>query len=124
MKDMYFLGVIVKCDILQEVDNFGGDLRYDVLFERTDEGMTDIDQIEGRSQVVQELLRDNELLRGTDLRVIGRDYGKGQTWHCVSALGCDAEENGPLLGEYDPIRIAEPLVTCIMRKLYEEGWVK
>ena len=42
------------------------------------------------------------------------------SWHCVSATGCAGE--GQLEGDYDPIRVEEPLIECIKAKIKKNKW--
>lgn len=119
MEEMYFVGVIIKSDLLEEM----GRRDYGILFDRRTDGMTDINQMMGRSRMAVDMIKEFKLFGDKDVDAIGSEYGKDRTWHCISALGCDAQIHGELLGEYAPIRVAEPLITCIVRRLADNGWI-
>lgn len=119
MEEMYFVGVIIKSDLLEEM----GHRDYGILFDRRTDGMTDINQMMGRSRMAVDMIKEFKLFGDKDVDEIGSEYGKDRTWHCISALGCDAQTHGELLGEYAPIRVAEPLITCIVRRLADNGWI-
>ena len=70
------------------------------------------------------MIEDLQLFKGKNLKDFRRDYGKGVSWHCISALGCDAEMADNLLGEYAPIRVEEPLMTCILNRIRDNGWMR
>lgn len=135
MKTMYFLGVIIKCDLIEDAPEVRKSGEYDVLFDRRTQGdMVDIGQMTARSDLVREMIDKLKLLGEKKLVDFQRDYGEldedeketgrnAVSWHCVSALGCDAEKGEKLLGEYAPIRVAEPLVTCIVKRIADNGWI-
>lgn len=54
------------------------------------------------------------------------DYYGSASYHCVSSTGCGnmtiAGQNDKLAGEYNPIRVQEPLLECIKAKLRSNGW--
>lgn len=129
---MHFLGVLIKSDLLRDADAIRNTKKYEVLFDpESPDDMTDLDQIMGRSMLVEEMIREFRLLGNTKLQDFEVAYGAAGSkvrgaanrdsvsWHAVSALGCDAELAGRVLGDYQPIRHAEPLMTCILKFLDE-----
>ena len=126
MKNMYFMGVLIKCDLLENVNTIKNNDRYKVLLDRKNpEKEININQMIGRSDLVRSMFEGLELL-GEDASVedFEEDYGDGKSfWHCISALGCDAVPAGPLKGKYAPIRIADPILTCIVRRIADNKWL-
>lgn len=43
-------------------------------------------------------------------------------WYFMSAIGCDAEKHGKMYGKYDPICVENPLVSCIIKRIRDNGW--
>ena len=125
LQQMHFLGILVKSDLLKQTEaikNANG--KYDTLFDaNNNNGMLDISAIFNRSGMVEEMIEDFRLFGDYDLDKIQTNFGE-VSWHCISALGCDAELGGSLLGTYNPIRVAEPIALCILRLLQEKGWLK
>jgi len=77
------------------------------------------------SDTITDMIKEYRLLGNlSDAEVdeIGEEY-KGLSWHCISALGCDAELHGALKGAYDPIRVEEPLIRCIVDRIADNGWI-
>lgn len=137
MKEMYFLGVIIKCDLLEQVEEIKKNHDYDALFERgTPEDLLDLNNMTARSGLIKQMIQERQLLGNRDLESFQAHYGElmedgvtptgrnAVSWHCVSALGCDAEMGGKLLGKYRPIRVAEPLVTCILKRIADNKWLE
>lgn len=142
LEKMYFAGIIIKSDLLETSDEIRAREKYDVLFDRQSvNDMLDTDSMEMRSRLVQEMIREFRLFEPVDIDDFKRDFGeideKGQptgrqavSWHCISALGCDADTSevhgcgGRLQGEYAPIRVAEPLLTCILKRIADNGWIE
>ena len=116
-----FLGVITKSDLIEEKEKKG---IFSPVFDRNSNGdMTDINSMTARNEMVQELMRKYHMLDDNTYYNYGLKYGRGSSWHCISALGCDALDDGTLTGEYEPIRTAEPVILCIMRRISENGWI-
>ena len=69
------------------------------------------------------MLLNYGMLSHEDIDMFCRDYGKGVSRHCVSATGCDAVENDHLLGKYNPINIGDPVISCIVSRMKELGWL-
>ena len=126
MQDMYFIATLIKCDLLENVTDIAGNNKYNVLLRReAPDRVLNINQMIGRSDTVREMFEELDLFGGR-YRVEDMEgyYGDGKSfWHCVSALGCDAETAGPLKGNYAPIRVADPLLTCIVRRVADNGWL-
>lgn len=135
MRKMYFLGVIVKSDLLENAEEIKKSGEYDTLFDRNSkDDMLDINQMTARSDQVEEMINVFNLFGDKNLDDFRVDYGetsevgggtgrKAVSWHCISALGCDALLADRLLGKYSPIRVAEPLVTCIIKRIADNGWL-
>lgn len=136
LKEMYFLGVIIKSDLLEDIEEIRSRGEYDLLFDRDiSDDMLDLNSMEIRSELVQEMIHELRLFGNEDIDKFKEDFGeidangnltgkKAVSWHCISAQGCGATENGTLAGEYAPIRVAEPMVTCIVKFLIDKGWIK
>ncbi len=133
LKDMQFIGVVTKIDLIEEREQNG---RFAALFDRYhDYDMADIDIMTARNELARELIAKYRILQNPrDFGYIGDnglagntgfgiEYGKGVSWHCVSSLGCDVLSDGTLTGEYRPIRVAEPIVKCLLRRIAENGWL-
>lgn len=130
--DMFFLGVIIKSDLLERAEAVLQHREYEVLFNRDYlSDLLDLDQISSRSVLVEEMIDTLQLFGHRNIPNFRLDYGdideagertgrESVSWHCVSALGCSTTGvAGYLLGDYDPIRVAEPLLTCILKFLAE-----
>lgn len=128
--DMLFLGVIIKSDLLERAEAVLQHREYEVLFNRDYlSDLLDLDQISSRSALVEEMIDTLQLFGHRNIPDFRLDYGdideagertgrESVSWHCVSALGCSTTGvAGYLLGDYDPIRVAEPLLTCILKFL-------
>lgn len=79
-----------------------------------------------RSKKVEDLIKQFDLFGAKKIQDFETDFSSDRvSWHCISALGCatDKPENGHLLGDYAPIRVAEPLITCILKRIAENGWI-
>lgn len=129
MKRMLFLGIIGKSDRLEQMEEIRAREEYAPLFDREYlEDMLDIQAMEMRSELVEEMIEEFGLFGKLDIRSFAQDYGeRAVSWHCISALGCgtdNAKEKGKLLGNYAPVRVAEPLMACIYRRMGANGWIK
>lgn len=121
LRSRQFVGVIAKSDLIEEKEKKG---RYSVLFDRAnDRDMTDINVMTARNELVKELIHEYNMIDDNERRGYGMEYGKGASWHCISATGCDTLDDGTLTGEYNPIRAAEPVMACFMRRITENGWI-
>lgn len=118
---------ICKCDKLEYLPEMETYNRYGLLFEH---GMScdlmDADASLARESVVKTLFSDLMEDGSKKLKQLDRE---NVSFHCISALGCgtqkviqDGSEHFVMTGEYAPIRLAEPLVTCIWKKIQELGW--
>lgn len=94
LKQMRFLGIITKSDLVNQ---------NDLMPERV---------------LYQQVGFEDE-----EYRHLKEDYGLGVSWHSISALGCDAFEYDHLLGNYNPVRVDEPIRICIEHRLIENGWL-
>ncbi len=134
LKNKYFLGIIIKSDLLEPIEEIKE--KYSLLFER--EALSDMlnaDSMTMREELVKEMIENFNLIDPEMVNQIELDFGeinldgtstgrRTVSWHCISALGCDTDEDGRLLGEYAPIRVAEPLVTCILKRIADIQWTR
>lgn len=134
LKEMYFCGVLIKSDLLEETDEIQSSGEYQQLFQRENsEDIWDLDSMEVRGELVEDMIRDLKLFGNINMNDFKVDFGelddkgnktgkKAVSWHCISALGCATDDDNCLKGEYNPIRVAEPLVTCIIKRLIDNEW--
>ena len=134
LKEMYFLGIIIKSDLLEETEEIQSRTEYKILFDR--EIVNDIidkNMMDMRSELVQRMIKELHLFDNIDIDDFKIDFGEidqnknlmgrqAVSWHCISALGCDTED-GKLEGNYAPIRVAEPLTVCILKRIADNGWL-
>ncbi len=127
-KEMYFVGVIIKSDLLEKNDKVVNCKDYALLFDREypTEAMMDWNSMVAKSKAAEELISELELFGNRELNAFRFDYGditnnekstgrNSVSWHWVSALGCDAIKHDKLQGKYEPICVEEPLLTCILK---------
>lgn len=115
-----FIGVFGKCDLFREqVEKDYSEL----VSGNSDEGKQKYDEIQKRSKMTAQMLRNYGMLSHEDMDMFCGDYGKGVSWHCISATGCDVIENDHLLGEYKPINIGDPVISCIVSRMKDLGWL-
>lgn len=122
LRNMRFYGVIVKSDLLEQT-KIGNDNKYRSLFERRrTRTMWSADEMAVRNNVVKEMISEYQLF-GEETETIlenfenkfGTDHVK---WQCISALGCKTKDK-VLENDYRPIRVEEPIVTCIINRIAE-----
>lgn len=129
MKSMYLVGVLSKCDLIENMPVVQNERIYGDLFMRGVKQYSPLDdnQIEGRSDIVRKLFTDLNLFGEDTLNwfhVFERDHEYGGVfWDCISALGCKAQQQGTLYGKYAPIRVLDPLLTCIIKRLEDNEWL-
>ncbi len=135
LEEMYFAGVIIKSDLLEHCEEIKSKAEYDILFQRGIlDDMLDKDSMEMRNELVQKMIKELHLFGSKDIDEFKRDFGEidrngkptgrqAVSWHCISALGCGSD-GGKLQDEYAPIRVAEPLLTCILRRIADNGWME
>lgn len=141
LKEMYFAGVIIKSDLLEHCEEIMSNSEYRPLFDRTVvNDMCDRDSMDMRSDLVERMIKQLRLFGDKDIDDFKEDFSDAYksgspairrsqpvSWHCISALGCGADSpknGGKLHGNYAPIRVAEPLVTCIMKRIADNGWME
>lgn len=128
MKKQRVYMTLTKCDMLENIPEIQDFSFSQILFQRGTPAKLFGDQQVAREQVVGELFR----------RYVFDSIGKEKfleknlasfSYHCISSLGCgtaEREENGTqvyyLDGEYDPIRVAEPVACCLKRRIEDLGW--
>lgn len=132
LKKKYFFGVIIKSDLLEKEEKIRASRKYDLLFDRSvQKDMLDKNSMEGRENLVEEMIKEFRLFGDKNIDDFKEDFGETEekqavSWHCISALGCSADdpkEGGRLKGAYAPIRVAEPLVTCMVKRICENNWL-
>ncbi len=119
MRNMHSACVIVKSDLL--VDQMK-DTPYSILFDRVSvRDQADENQLELKDQKIREMIEQMQLFGNYPIPNFDADY-RSACWHCVSATGCACgyEE---LQGAYDPINIAAPIMSCLVKRMQENGWV-
>ena len=143
MKEMYFLGILIKGDLLEHVERIRADRDYDLLFDRGKErDLFNMNAMQMRSDLVRQMIREFDLFGDVSLDTFRKDFGEidadgnstgreAVSWHLLSALGCDVANRpegeaagGTLKGEYVPIRLAEPLISCIVKRIVDNNWVE
>ncbi len=117
---------VVKCDLLEELEEF-----KQLLYEGENVDSFDVDWINTREEVIKVIFERYILGRDYSIANLEREWDSS-SWHLISALGCDPYEDVNEKGEpimrfdpldYRPIRVAEPLITCIRKKLSENEWL-
>lgn len=143
MKEMYFLGILIKGDLLEHVEKIRANREYDLLFDRGRErDLFNMNAMQMRSGLVRQMIQEFELFGDVSLDTFLQDFGEidvegnpterqAVSWHLISALGCDVIDRperetagGTLKGEYAPIRLAEPLLSCIVKRIVDNQWVE
>ena len=119
-----FLGVIIKSDLLRPVIK---NEEYSELFRDVRVDPSNRNQVSTTSNTITDMIKEYKLFGDLDdkeIDVIGSKYNEvRRSWHCISALGCDAEMHGQLKGKYAPIRLAEPIIRCIVDRIADNGWI-
>lgn len=126
LSEQHLSCVVVKADLLEHLPEFQNNPYKEILFQRDssswDRDVMFIQQEMIKENVFQKYVFSNE----KQMRVLEDDMGS-VSWHCISALGCEPEETGPNeytfnIDDYAPIRLADPVMTCLMQKMEELGW--
>ena len=119
---------LTKCDLLEKLPEIRDISFSPILFQRGTPTRLFGDQQLAREQVVGEIFH-RYVFDSESKEVFLKNNLASFSYHCISSLGCgtvEREENGRpvqyLDGEYDPIRVAEPLAYCIKQKIEELGW--
>lgn len=128
-KQMYFAGALIKSDLMEHMEGVADNDLYRCLFERARPAETiSLETLGLRSSLVSQMIQELDLIDEQDISDITETYGGDSrdsvSWHCISALGCDAEMAGHLKGRYQPIRVAEPLVMVILKRFRDNGWLE
>lgn len=122
---------IIKCDLLQEKGILSAE--EEPLLSVEDTGLKtlwdrDIAKNENRKYeaVFKKMIGKQDLEKAESLLDEFHNGGGSCSWHVVSALGTRTEEYEPerfkLVGKYSPVRLWEPLATCIIKRIRENGW--
>ncbi len=133
LKKQHLACTVIKCDLLEgldEIEEFSA--QSWLLFERQEgSALFNDEQRFARERLIRDFFSRFVFRNPAQEESLRGDFGGSVSWHCISALGCDTEEvedgNGndrmfQLLGEYDPIRVAEPLVACMEKRVGENRW--
>lgn len=128
LEKMNFFGILIKSDLIEQCEQIRAEEKYNILFDRDCmDDMFDEDSMSMRSQKVEDLIRQFDLFGSKKIQDFEKDFSKDRvSWHCISALGCATDKpggDGKLLGNYAPIRVAEPLITCILKRVADNGWI-
>lgn len=77
MEKMYFAGIIIKSDLLENIKEIRAKRKYDILFDRkTVKDILDTDSMEMRSELVQEMIKEFQLFESVDIDDFKRDFGE------------------------------------------------
>ncbi len=119
MREMHCACVIVKSDLLVErMQN----TPYSILFNRVPvQDQVDYNNLGLKDQMIRQLIDQMQLFGNYQIPNFDVDY-RSACWHCVSATGC-ACGSEELQGAYAPINIAAPLVSCLIKRIQENGWI-
>lgn len=118
--------VVVKADLLETLPEFQNNPYKEILFQREDStwnrDVMFIQQEMIKENIFQKYVFTNE----RQMQVLENDMGS-VSWHCISALGCEPKETGQNEytfdpNDYAPIRLADPVMTCLVQKIEELGW--
>lgn len=130
LQSQHICCTIIKCDKLEELDEFKEKDLSQALFQRGPVDMEGELLDETRKSLRQKML-DEEVFSKYVFSTTKQKHSfigsvKSVSWHCVSALGCETENYAPnkyrLVGAYDPIRLEEPILACVVKKVEENGW--
>lgn len=143
MKNQHLCATVIKCDLLEGLSEIESINHSQFLFQHG--RPSDIFNLRrAREEIIEELFKKYVFIRDEQSDFIEGAMGS-YSYHCVSALGCDTyvtnedreiiefiqgkEVKGienmkinRLKGEYNPIRVAEPLAYCLEKKIKECGW--
>lgn len=127
LKRQYFCATIIKCDLLEGLKEMETIMGTQFLFNRSRyQDLLNEDTTKAREGIVEKIFDKYVFEDHRQKEILLRDFGGHITWHCISALGCNATEKEEkvfyLDGEYQPIRVAEPLLACLKKKIEENGW--
>lgn len=110
---------IIKSDLLEAAPEINELPHHDLLFERPEcWELWDEDRNLMREDVVRKVF-DKCIMDRAMMDRLAAYFGT-VSWHCVSATGCSGE--GKLEGDYNPIRVEEPLIECIRAKIKKNKW--
>ena len=110
---------VIKSDLLEAAPEIHELPHHDLLFERPEcWELWDEDRNLMRVDVVRKVF-DKCVMDRAMMDRLAAHFGT-VSWHCVSATGCAGE--GKLEGDYDPIRVEEPLIECIKAKIKKNKW--
>ena len=141
LADQHMCCTLIKCDLLENIEEVREMEDADFLFQHgePDDLLHENIQIL-RQDILKKFFLNFVFSKEKDLELLSKDFCDSVSLHCISALGCDtnfvAREGSIenigigekvdgvyyLEGEYDPIRVAEPLITCIKKRVEENGW--
>lgn len=143
IQDQHICATIIKSDLLKGLDEVRNIENSSYLFENTT-GNVFQNQI-ARQRITKKVFEELVFSDPDTDREILESFGS-VSYHCVSAIGCDTEEREVfvattktvnneevevkdsigkkrvLKGEYAPIRIADPIMNCLQKRVEILGW--
>lgn len=127
LKKQYFCITIIKCDLLEGLKEMEAIPESEYLFNREKiEDLINDDLANAREWIVEDLFDKYVFVDNKQKEILLRDFDGRVSWHCISSLGCHVTEREKnvfyLDEEYQPIRVAEPLIACLKKRVEENGW--
>ncbi len=143
LADQHICATIIKSDLLKELDEVNNIENASYLFANT-AGNVFQNQI-ARQRITKKVFEELVFSDPDTDKEILESFGS-VSYHCVSAIGCDTEEKEVfvtatktvnneevemkdsigkkrvLKGEYAPIRIADPIMNCLQKRVEMLGW--
>lgn len=126
LQKQHLYGTVVKCDLLEDLPEFIALPQKSMLFSREDMDLNS-NQMFLQQEMIREKIFERYVFRDEKQKnkLLG-DFASA-SWHCISALGCDTKiipgENDVFdIDAYAPIRLAEPIMTCVMNYAVDHGW--
>lgn len=126
MNKQHLSCVVVKSDLLEDLPEFYSVMHKKSLFNRKDINLNK-DEMFVQQDEIEEIIFDKYVFRDHLQKRKLSDAFNSVSWHCISALGCDAEavESGLFqfeVEDYSPIRLAEPVAARILERVVENNW--
>lgn len=143
MAEQHVCLTIIKSDLLEKVDEIKNSDFASVLFANTTCGNV-LENQAAREYLLEELF-DEFVFTGEEQKDLLNEF-ESSSYHLVSALGCDTDlqevyvdvaslesgkrvvnkksigEKAVLLGDFAPLRVAEPIMTCLQAFVEKNEW--
>lgn len=126
LQNQHICCVVDKADQLEELPEFQNMPQREILFGR-EESFWNRDVMFIHQELIREKIFGKYVfMKEQQMENLKKDTSS-VSWHCISALGCEPTETAPNEFSFDveayaPIRLAEPVMTCLMQKVEELGW--